>query len=442
MAEAATILAVLAALALTAGLVLARKLPFQIIGAILRALTFPIRIVFRVIGRGGRGQGAQAEIGPTAWAATARIFRGRTDTETALGDDFEHERAHITPRGLLFHWMSVRVGFMRMPEELDDELAAEYAGLAEKFLNAPVPMSADPRSLFEDVEGAVIAQQFFDSDRGLLFLLNESRKMINGNVRKLAVWFSAILSAVLIVNLLYNDGSVFDFHAMLGLSADSRFGAEAINSLGFGLLTCLAGAIAMWALYFTEYAPFQRNNTREMANYLTRYMARLNDHYRTAVGRAKSVTVGEERDSKQLSAAAQLWHANMIWLALRVFFVETYVRNVVYQISRNSSYYLIFVPAFFILALLAAGAALSAAGLWAPFAAIAELGWVFAALFVLVGALYVLFLSNSMGCLDEIDQGEWISFHTLRLNAMVGDVIGKYAEDVGYWKNRVSASGL
>jgi len=42
-----------------------------------------------------------------------------------------------------------------------------------------------------------------------------------------------------------------------------------------------------------------------------------------------------------------------------------------------------------------------------------------------------------MAALDEVDQGEWISFHTLKLDEVLGDVVGKYAEDVGYWKNRV-----
>ena len=57
-------------------------------------------------------------------------------------------------------------------------------------------------------------------------------------------------------------------------------------------------------------------------------------------------------------------------------------------------------------------------------ARIAELGWVFAVLFVLVAAVYALFLANAMDCLDEIDQGEWISFHTLKLNAMMGEIVG------------------
>jgi hypothetical protein len=113
------------------------------------------------------------------------------------------------------------------------------------------------------------------------------------------------------------------------------------------------------------------------------------------------------------------------------------IRNTVFQIRRNSTYYLIFVPAAFLGALAGLLAILASFTGLSPFDTIAALGWVFIILFILVAALYAFFLTSSMKCLDEIDQGEWISFHTLRLNAVLGEVVGKYAEDVGYWKNRV-----
>jgi hypothetical protein len=155
------------------------------------------------------------------------------------------------------------------------------------------------------------------------------------------------------------------------------------------------------------------------------------------VGRAKSVTVGQERDSKQLAEEAQLWMLNISWIALRAFFVETYVRNTVFQIRRNSHYYLVFVPTGFLLALAMVLAALGVFTDRAPFETILDLGWVFAALFVVVVALYAFYLITAMRALEEIDQGEWISFHTLRLDAVMSEIVGKYAEDVGYWKNRV-----
>ena len=422
---------------LVAGLLyLARRNLWQLFGGAVRALAWPFRVILRLLGFGKRAApDSVADMGPSSWAAAA-VSGHKTLTDEALGEDYDHEENYMQRQGVFFRWLAVRVGFMRMDEQLTDELAAEYSRLAEEFLGGAVPVSSDSRALFEDVEGAVIARQFFDSDRGVLYLLNAARKVMNDNVRKLSIWFSAILSLVLVANVVMNDLGLID---RLGLFAGDvgPLPGEALASLAVGAGSCLAAALVMWALYYAEYSPYQRNTAREMANFLTRYLARINDHYRTAVGKAKSVTVGQERDSERLAEEARLWSLNLTWIALRVFFIETYVRNVVFQITRNSSYYLIFVPAGFLAGLLAILGVLSAFTGLSPFGTVLSLGWVFLTLFVLVGVLYGFFLSTSMKALEEIDQGEWISFHTLRLNQVLGEVVGKYAEDVGYWKNRV-----
>ncbi|MFP4519417.1 MAG: hypothetical protein ACLFQ5_08175 [Oceanicaulis sp.] len=425
-----------AGLALGLGAALAvyllRRWIWQLVAGLLRALAWPFRPALRLFGKTEKAAPARGA------AAAAAVSGHKTLTEAALGEDFDHEESFLQRQGVLFKWLMVRVGFMRMPEQLSRETAESYGELARGFLGGKVPIEADPRALFEDIEGAVIADQFHESDRGVLYLLNESRKLMNANVRKLAVWFSCILGAVLLVNILANDaGLVQRLGLFAGLSDDALVSSAQLTSLVVGAGSCLLAAMVMWALYYAEYSPYQRNTAREMANFLTRYMARINDHYRTAVGKAKSVTVGQERDSKHLSDEAQLWMLNITWIALRVFFIETYVRNTAFQIRRNSHYYLVFVPTGFLVGLTIVLAALGLFTERAPFETILALGWVFAALFVLVVALYAFYLITAMRALEEIDQGEWISFHTLRLDLVLGEIVGKYAEDVGYWKNRV-----
>lgn len=427
-----TYLAIASLAGLLVGFIVARSFPFHFISAIMRTLSFPFRFISRLVGLGRRSvTGAKASP-----LAARHAFRHKTVTEVALGDDFDFEKQFVSLHGFIFRWMGVRVGFMKMSERLTDELSDEYAGYAEEYMGRSVPISSDPRSLYEDVEGGVLATQFHKSDSGVIYLLNQSRKMMNANVLNLTIWFSLILTTALIVNLLYNDGHVINFAMVFG-NAGLPVSDEAINSLGFGLLSNMGAAFIMWLLYYTGYAPFQRNNAREMANYLTRYLARVNDHYRTSIANAKSVTVGQEKDTQRLAHEARKWHLITIWLAFRVYFVETYVRNCVYQINRNSTYYLVFVPTIFIVIIAGIFVILSNLGLFNPFERIAELGWVFAVLFVTVVATYISFLTNAMGSLDEIDQGEWISFNTLRLDEVMGEIVGKYAEDVGYWKNRV-----
>ena len=419
----------------------ARRWVWQLFAGLIRVLSFPARFLLR---RFGLGRRAKLETGPDPSAeaiAAAAFSRHETLTEKALSRDFDHEENFVDRQGVFFKWMAVRVGFMQMKEDLSDETAREYAELADQFMTKVVPINADHRALFEDVEGAVIVDQFRQSDDGVIYLLNEARKLMNANVFKLAAWFSGILASVLLVNVVINDLGLVDLSDRFG----GGFGpipGDQLGSLVVGAGTCLLAAAVMWALYYAEYAPYQRNTAREMANFLTRYLARVNDHYRTAVGKAKSVTVGQERDSGRLAEDARLWTLNITWIALRVFFIETYVRNVVFQIRRNSGYYLLFVPAAFLAALIVILAGLGVVNGLSPFDTVASLGWVFGLLFVLIAVLYGFFLTTALRSLKEIDQGEWISFHTLRLSQVLGDVVGKYAEDVGYWKNRIGGGSL
>ena len=417
-------------------LMLARQIPFQIFGRITGPIFRPIGRLFglKAITRASPGSVRPAHMGPSAWAALSRAARAQTETEKSLGGDFAHEDKHLKRHGFLFHWTGVQVGYIRTPGELTQEVAEEYYRQGADFLNGRVKISANPQNLYEDEEGAVIAE-YFPVDRGCLYLLNEMRKTINSNVRKLTVVFSTIIAIVLIVNLLYNDGSQF---ALGGIALGPlSMSGEALGQAVFAALSTVGGALAMWLFYFMEYVPYQRNNFRELSNFVTRYLARLNDHFRTAEGQAKSVTVGQEKDAARFSHSARMWHTNVLWIAQRIFFIESFVRNIMFQMLRNSGYYLVFVPLLFLVVLAGLNLALTE---WAGFdagARLADLGMIFIILFVVLLAVYAGFLRRSMASIDEINQDEWIGFDSLLLEHVLGEIVGKYAEDVGYWKNRI-----
>jgi len=427
-------------------LVLARQLPLQFLGRIFAPVFKPIARLLGIksIPRTTPGGVRPAHMGPSAWAALSRAARHKTETETALGEGFEHEKSHLKHHGLLFHWTSVVVGYIQVPTELTREVAEDYYKQGSEFLNGRVKIMASPQNLYEDEEGALIAG-YFPADKGSLYLLNEMRKTINSNVRKLTVVFSTIMATVLVLNLVYNTGEIFNLHGWLGLSGPLQLGPVDISALDFnqaalGALSMLAGAFAMWIIYFVEYVPYQRNNFRELANFITRYLARLNDHFRTAEGQAKSVTVGQETDAAKFSHSARKWHANVLWIAMRIFFIESFVRNIMFQMLRNSGYYLVFVPVLFTAVLAGLNIFLSDTTSFDVGARLADLGLVFYLLFFALITLYAHFLRRAMTSIDEINQDEWIGFDSLMLENVLGGIVGKYAEDVGYWKNRIGGS--
>ncbi|MDF1769770.1 hypothetical protein [Maricaulis sp.] len=424
-------------------LALARQIPLQILGRLLSPVSRATGKLFglKAAPRAGPGTIRPAHMGPSAWAALSRAARDNTETETVMGDGFEHEKSHMNRSGLLFHWLAVKVGYIRIPGELTPDVAEEYFKQGHEFLNGRVKISSNPQNLYEDEEGALIAS-YFPIDHGALYLLNTMRSTINSNVRKLTVVFSTIIAFVLVINLLYNDGSLIDLHGMLGLTGALALGPlqmapSDINQALFGALSTLGGAFLMWIIYFVEYVPYQRNNFRELSNFITRYLARLNDHFRTAAGQAKSVTVGQETDANKVSQAARQWHTNVLWIAMRIFFLESFVRNIMFQMLRNSGYYLVFVPVLFLAVMAGLNIALVELTGFDAGARLTDLGLVFVLLFVSLLVIYAVFLRRSMMSIDEINQDEWIGFDSLLLENVLGEIVGKYAEDVGYWKNRM-----
>lgn len=431
-------------------LVLARKSPFVFFGKLMRPFTRLIAAIlrfFRLVPKVSNGSN-HAYVGPSAWAAFARAFQSQTEAEKALGDDLDHPRTHIERHGVLFRWLSPKAGFITQDADFNDKHAEEYTEKSRLFFSKQVPVLSNPTALYEDVEAAFIIGCFKNADSNSFYLLNEMRKAINANVRKLAVMFSTIAALVLIANLFFAPYADFAFlegalsATPVGTDLSSPEAGGDVSRAIFAAFTCAGGAFLMWLLYYIEFIPYQRNNARELNNYITRYLAILNDQFKTGVGRAKAVTVGQEKDPNTLSASARNWFISFQWIGFRIFFVESFIRNVLFQVRRNSSYYLSFVPLLFI-AVLAVG--LYVADLVSMISAGALFGSLspfFYLFFLLLIALYIHFLVSSVrGIMESIKQDEWIGFDNLRFHETMADVVGKFAEDVGYWKNRVGGIG-
>ena len=53
-----------------------------------------------------------------------------------------------------------------------------------------------------------------------------------------------------------------------------------------------------------------------------------------------------------MKADAVLWMTKLQWMAFRAFFIEEFLRSVLFQARRNSIYALFLIPAFFIFSML------------------------------------------------------------------------------------------
>ncbi len=324
------------------------------IGRVARAGGKPlVRVlrVLRLVPREPRRLAVPA-IGAITTGTIGSALAGSTETDEAIArgvDRSELDGMVFRNSQLLCTWLAP----MPAPRVAYDAGAAEAdRENVRHFFSAPVPVYFNPFNLYEDADGAFIVGLFGNSDRRVFHVLSEFRKTINRNVLWLSILFSMVVSVVALVNIFMSTW--IPFHKMLGMEGSpylppDLFGTatnEVFNKLVFGALSCLIAYAIMWLFYHTEYAQFQRNNGQQMSNFLQHYMDGINAAFKD-ISRNLSDTVAQEREGPEMKHDAVLWMSSLQWMAFRVFFIECYLRNMLFQIHRNSSYFIIFVPLTF-----------------------------------------------------------------------------------------------
>lgn len=398
-----------------------------------------LRIVRKLFGRSRIARQPAAE-------GTTEITRpglSETEIDRALrhGDDSGAEYDFKTEENLLARggWLfkSIRIPAEYLPAHLigplTDEVATMYVAQATKFFSIQVTLQANPHSLYEDAEGAFVVSLFRSIDRRCYYVLNEIRKTINDNARRLVLILSGILAAWTVhASWVFRD-----------IVAHSAFGVDLARSakpLTWTLGAWIAAIIVAYLCQTVGYKQQQQHTVRELRLFLIKYLGRIADRYREITGNAKQVTVGDETDSKKLSEAAQKWHKIMVWIPFRTFFTECFVRNIWYQISRNCGYYILIPWASLVavLACLYSFDVLPASSLPAP-----VLGS--SAFLLCCGLLVAMFASlaflifnrvHAVVLAEEMSHIDWLGYEDLNVSSAMDAVVGKYAEEVGFWKER------
>lgn len=408
--------------------------PIRLFVPFLRILMLPLRPVVFILRRlrlipksASKARSARNAVA-TLRVASNQNMQNQSEIETALALPDEEElegvevevapydysgvRQSIKTEGVLFKSISVRPGFfpILLTSPMSEEIGEAYLNEARIFFNRRPALKVNHRALFEDADGAVAISMFRRFDRNAYYLLNEMRKVINDNARRLMLTFSVLLLAA--------TGLVF------------AAPVEAYQKLAGCVVVMVLMAVAQTFGYKNQ----QQHAIRELRSFLTRYLGRISDRFREVTGNARGVTVGDETDSQMLSTSAIKWHKVMMWLPFRTFFIETFVRNVLYQIDRNSGYYLyIFVPALAVCAAIV-GYSISE-GLFTP-----PTRDTLVEHYPLLGYLGVIIVYfhyiTKVVIADELDQADWLGFDDLNVSAAMDEVVGKYAEDVGFWKGR------
>lgn len=440
-----------------------RRVRLAGIGRGLKTILYPIVLIWRLtkaIGRGARRVNRfafrRAPTQPTAELAVksvlaptvgaiGRAITGGTQTDEAIfADGFDPASIRLQRNGTrLCRWLQPGP-----PEAVPytRQVAEEDFPKAVAFFQTNIPIDSKAQLLFEDIETAFIVSLFSQSDKPCFYVLSEFRKAITGNVGKLAILFSTVLFLILAINMLFLlliglHLPVFDRY--LPAARDTNYplvgswyvvGSD-VNKITLALLSTLAGIVIMWIFYGRRLEPYQTHNGQYLANYLQQYMNNIRDHYREARGIAVGVAQGARGSEEQVKTETVLWITNMQWLGFRLFFIEVYLRNILFQIHRNTSYWILLTPPILGAILLVIGYLLYRVNLFIPISALGEQSFLFAAcailFFWMLSAAYWIYLRKSVSFVfNSVNQLGWPKFSTIRIQDGMTHILETYVAEL------------
>jgi hypothetical protein len=444
---------------------LLRRFVFRMLGRIIRTVGRLIARVFRLITKPilrllrmlrivsksppkPQPAAVQSVVGLSA-VALAQAFSG--ETEEAIAQDFNTDSIRIQRNKQFFCTWLRPLSIPHVP--YDKEKAEADLKSAKHFFSVDIPTDSNPLNLYDDIDGAFIVNLLKDSDKVCFHVLSEFKKAINGNVIVLSILFSFIVSVVAVANLLLS--SSIDFYSIAGLAGHLPVDVNLLgtkwelnvpqaffNKMIFGSLSCLAGYTIMWFFYHTEYAQFQRYNGQQMNNFLVDYLANINSSFRQIHTNATQ-TILEEKDVNEMKHDTALWITNLQWTAFRAFFIEHFLKNMLFQIRRNSSYYLLLIPLFFILAIFIASYAFQIPQFNVfDFNSEVYRQNTFYVFFAWLLFTYYGYLSRSVTFIwDSIEGRGWFKFRELNIQDAMTRIMDSYVVQLDRWRSMMKSRG-
>jgi hypothetical protein len=451
----------IATIIVAALLVLSRGVALAVVARIFRWLLRPVWLggryalrFLRILSRRRPQRPADAFLG----LSVQTLSQAFTETENAIKEDFDPSSIPIDRhRRLVCFWLHPvpqNKGGLAAPNDGDYEKTQAAADFkkAESFFNIDVqPLKTNALNLYDDVHNAFIVKLFKDSDKPCFHVLSEFRKTINSNVTMLSVIFSLIVSVVAVLNILWSRS--VDFYKLAGVPQGRwlppvigflgvEFQTQAVvNTAIFGAVSCLFGFGLMWMFYQIAYDQSQRHNELQLNNFLVRYLADINIQFTKIHTRATQAVV-EDTEIEAMKKDSVLWMTNLQWMAFRAFFIEEFLRSVLFQARRNSIYALFLIPAFFIFAMLLVAWLLNIHQFnFLDFQSDIYRQNTFYLFFAWLVYIYYKYMTRSYQPVVESIDGSWSKFRELNLQGAMTRILESYANQLDQWRTRFRERG-
>src|SRR5262249_23840916 len=173
---------------------------------------------------------------------------------------------------------------------------------------------------------------------------------------------------------------------------------------------------------------------QQLNNFLNQYLNPIGRRFEGIWGAATQAVVGDS-EVQEMKRETVLWISNLFWMGSRVFFIEEFLRNILFQICRNAFYTLLLVPLAF------AALILLLAWVFRQFGLL-DLGsgvyrqYVFYLVFPLLLISFYRYLVRSLDPMSESIEGEWAKFKDLNFVEKLSNIMGAYAVQLDQWRSR------
>jgi hypothetical protein len=439
------VLVLLAVIMLAALIVLLRRLLFRWLlrpaARLLRAFFRHLRRLLRI---GGRASVKQRPGKSAVSLGVGALAEGFMETEDAIAaDSFDTSSVRIE-RNARFVCAWIRPQYDRQPDYRIDN-AEEDFDKAKQLFEADVPLGSNPLNLYDDIHNAFIVKLFSRSDKPCFHILSEFRKTISANVLALIVTYTLIVSAVLVINLtvptsieFYQRLGLGDvevlpsklFVPLLGTELDT---ATEFNRFMFALMSCFFGLGLMWMFNNLAYEQSQRYNGQQMHTFLMNYLSDISNHFHAIRGSATQAVI-RETEVEAMKRETLVLITDLNWMSVRMQFIKQFLRNILFQIYRNSAFALVVVPLVFGAFLFVAFWLLSLADLYALGANVHNY-W-FYPLFLWLLYEYSRYLARALAPMTEsIKEDEYARLRLGLVDAMT-QIMGAYAAQLDQFRTR------
>ena len=286
-----------------------------------------LRPIFWLLGRIGRvargaatpaQREARSSLGVVPYSAMAQAISTRSLAEQALGEVPAEIKNKLRRQGSIFRTANANEAVDSLKGTLSLEDARRNLESSRHFYKEAMGKNVSPVLLYEDSEEALIIRILKDVDATFFYVM----RRINRNIRRNVTKIIAIATGILLI-------FPFVISAIQMIPSPDP-------ALGWTLyiVTCVGFALLLW-MFRLFYGNATRINGQNFNHFVQTYFGRLLSQYKSADAAFESVPNDRTSGLESVQDEAAVWFINLHWLGARQWFLELYVRNMIFQIARN-----------------------------------------------------------------------------------------------------------